>query len=372
MAQSFLNEDELYVPEDIIKEARSVIENLLPRKSVSLYEKEYNIFCAWRKSRNIKGVSEEVLLSYFAEKVKKYKASTLWSCYSKLKSTLLIKEQVDISKFLSLKTFLKREYSTYTPIKSNVLEREHFNKFLEDAPDKIYLLIKVALVMGIGGGCRMDELHKMKIDDIEDRDNILIIQVPETKTNKKRMFTIVDNTKIGVSKLALYKKYSDLRPANTPTKSFFLGYRNEKCTKQVVGINTFYKMPRMIAEFLKLPLPESYTGHCFRRSSATLLANTGANTLMMKRHGGWKSNSVVEGYIDESVENKKEICNRILMGTSSTKNCQGFSNELPGCSGANLIKSEDVVNFIKSKDVANENTVKCGGKVFKKCTFNFY
>jgi hypothetical protein len=98
MAQSFLNEDELYVPEDIIKEARSVIENLLPRKSESLYEKEYNIFCAWRKSRNIKGVSEEVLLSYFAEKVKKYKASTLWSCYSKLKSTLLIMEQVDISK----------------------------------------------------------------------------------------------------------------------------------------------------------------------------------------------------------------------------------------------------------------------------------
>jgi hypothetical protein len=60
------------------------------------------------------------------------------------------------------------------------------------------------------------------------------------------------------------------------------------------------------------------------------------------------------------------------MGTSSTKNCQEFSNELPGCSGANLIKSEDVANFIKSKDVANENTIKCGGKVFKKCTFNFY
>jgi hypothetical protein len=58
----------------------------------------------------------------------------------------------------------------------------------------------------------------------------------------------------------------------------------------------------------------------------------------------------------------------------STKNCQGFSNELSGCSGANLNKSGDVANFnfIKSKDVANKNTVKCGGKVFKKCTFNFY
>jgi hypothetical protein len=69
---------------------------------------------------------------------------------------------------------------------------------------------------------------------------------------------------------------------------------------------------------------------------------------------------------------KAETLMVILMGTSSTKNCQGFSNELPGCSGANLIKTEDVANFIKSKDVANENTVKCGEKVFKKCTFNFY
>jgi hypothetical protein len=52
---------------------------------------------------------------------------------------------ISFFRFLSLKTFLKREYSTYTPIKSNVLEREHFNKFLEDAPDKIYLLIKVSV-----------------------------------------------------------------------------------------------------------------------------------------------------------------------------------------------------------------------------------
>jgi hypothetical protein len=53
MAQSFLNEDELYVPEDIIKEARSVIENLLPRKSVSLYEKRIQYFlCLEEKQKH--------------------------------------------------------------------------------------------------------------------------------------------------------------------------------------------------------------------------------------------------------------------------------------------------------------------------------
>ena len=34
-------------------------------------------------------------------------------------------------------------------------------------------------------------------------------------------------------------------------------------------------MPTEIAEFLKLPNPEQYTGHSFQRSSATLRADQG-------------------------------------------------------------------------------------------------
>lgn len=37
-------------------------------------------------------------------------------------------------------------------------------------------------------------------------------------------------------------------------------------------------MPQTIAEFLKLPESSSYTGHCLRRTSTTLLADSGVKS----------------------------------------------------------------------------------------------
>jgi len=67
-----------------------------------------------------------------------------------------------------------------------------------------------------------------------------------------------------------------------------------------VGIHSFGSMPSKIAIFLKLENPTQYTGHCFRRSSATVLAGHGADITTLKRHGGWKSTTVAEGYIEHS------------------------------------------------------------------------
>lgn len=33
---------------------------------------------------------------------------------------------------------------------------------------------------------------------------------------------------------------------------------------------------------------------------------------MLKRHGGWRSTSTAEGYIDDSISNKMEISNKII------------------------------------------------------------
>lgn len=69
-------------------------------------------------------------------------------------------------------------------------------------------------------------------------------------------------------------------------------------------------MPKDIAEFLSLPEPELYTGHSFRRTSATLLVDGGADLTTLKRHGGWKSNVVAEGYIEDLLNNKKKSVNK--------------------------------------------------------------
>jgi hypothetical protein len=54
----------------------------------------------------------------------------------------------------------------------------------------------------------------------------------------------------------------------------------------------------------------SFTGHSLRRTSATLLADSGANILTLKRHGSWKSNSVAESYVSASKTSKLEIAKK--------------------------------------------------------------
>ncbi|KAJ8943328.1 hypothetical protein NQ317_017018, partial [Molorchus minor] len=134
------------------------------------------------------------------------------------------------------------------------------------APDDKYLMFKVVAVMGILGACRREELCQMSLNNIEDLGNTLVVNIPDSKTRVSRTFTVITET------------YIDL-----------------------------YIMPADIARFLKLPNSELYTGHCFRRTSASLLVDSGANLCTIKRHGGWKSSSVAERYLEDSLENKKRI-----------------------------------------------------------------
>jgi Phage integrase family. len=104
----------------------------------------------------------------------------------------------------------------------------------------------------------------------------------------------------------------NLRP-NLDSERFFVNFQNGKCTRQLVGINKLGNMPRKIATFLKLPNAAHYTGHCFRRTSATILVDSGADITTLKRHGGWKSTSVAEGYIDNSLKHKMDVANKIAL-----------------------------------------------------------
>lgn len=109
----------------------------------------------------------------------------------------------------------------------------------------------------------------------------------------------------------IVQKYEALRPKDVKTDEFFLTQRNGKLTKQVIGINTFGAMPKVIATYLGLEEPDKYTGHSFRRTSATMLADAGADLLTLKRHGGWKSDKVAQGYVEDSISSKKKICKQI-------------------------------------------------------------
>lgn len=172
-------------------------------------------------------------------------------------------------------------------------------------------------MFGIAGGCRREELHSISMEDVQDTGAQLVVTIPCTKTHIKRVFTIINDME-GINFLELFRKYIKLR-SNLQIDHLFVGYRNSKCIAQRVGIHTIGGMPKKIANYLKLDNAEKYTGHCFRRTSATLLANAGADLTVLKRHGGWKSSAVAEKYIEDSIESKQKIARMIQGGESFVK-----------------------------------------------------
>lgn len=155
------------------------------------------------------------------------------------------------------------------------------------------------------GACRANEMYSIKTKDLQDLGSAFLVTIPNTKTKIARKFTVTDKF------YQICKKYLCLRPSSVTSDIFFLNFQNGKCTAQRIGINKFTTMGRQIATFLKLPNPEKYSSHSFRRSSATLLVDAGGNITMLKRHGGWRSTAVAEGYIDASMKNKMDTATKI-------------------------------------------------------------
>jgi integrase len=138
--------------------------------------------------------------------------------------------------------------------------------------------------------------------EIEDLGSAILIRQTETKTKVSRRFTIIQNEQ---NFLGLF------RPPHTKHNRLFIFYKNGKCSTPPLGRNTFGSIPSKVATYLNLPDPKSYTGHCLRRSSATLLADSGGDITDLKRHGGWRSGTIAEGYIEDNIQNKLKIAEKI-------------------------------------------------------------
>lgn len=201
------------------------------------------------------------------------------------------------------------------------------------------------------------------LNNIEDKSTILIIKIPDTKTHIERTFIVV-----GENNLKLFKKYLNLRPENIPHQRLFIFYKNGKCTKQPVGLHTFGKIPNKIAEFLKLANPELYTGHCLRRSSATLLVDGGASITNLKRHGGWKSANIAEGYVENSIQNKIDIANKIQHGKTCVDEKGETSTKTVNITQKNINHTVEIQNDILSEQMSSPCI-----KIYNpsNCTFNF-
>ena len=124
-----------------------VQKEMLPKKSADRYTLVYEAYKKWQmEHKSSLSSSEECnLIVYFKDLTEKLKPSTLWSIWSMLKKTLNTRENIDINRFSNLKCLIKNNSKGYKPKKSLVFKWDDIMKFMNNAPNHIYLISKVSI-----------------------------------------------------------------------------------------------------------------------------------------------------------------------------------------------------------------------------------
>lgn len=115
----------------------------LPERSRSKYIEVYMKFVKWKEQNNIQLTTEFVLLKYFDELGLNKAPSTLWSNYSMMKNVMKIKENIDIGTYSTLTELLSKKNIGFQPKKTVPLTAQQVRRFLDQAPDRDYLGMKV-------------------------------------------------------------------------------------------------------------------------------------------------------------------------------------------------------------------------------------
>ncbi|KAH0816674.1 hypothetical protein GEV33_006116 [Tenebrio molitor] len=166
--------------------------------------------------------------------------------------------------------------------------------------------LMVGMILGIVGACRREDLYTMRIEDFEEREGLVIVKVPQ----KKRSFIVINEPDEKAHYLDIYYKYRNLRPSHAKSSHFFLNYRNEKCTNQVIGKGTIGSWPSKIAEYLKLKNPAGYTDPGLKRhggckSSITAEKDCVENNIQLQED---KENSEYENFDNANVSTNPLVC----------------------------------------------------------------
>lgn len=163
----------------------------------------------------------------------------------------------------------------------------------------------------------------MQVNDVEDYEDKFIVSINCNKNDYPGQFII------GNLFYEKVKKYISFRPTGNFCDRFFIQYANGKCTRQAIGRHKIGDQPKRIATFLKLENPNKYTCHCFRRTAATLLSNSGANMQMLKQLGRWHSDIIAQGYVENSMHNRQLNFDGIVQETARNEIQHAAQNILP-------------------------------------------
>lgn len=290
------------------RDMNEILNEITPRKSSTTYEKRWEEFMKFSKGKT---PSEETVIQFmdFLRQTKKYKSSSLWSWYSCLNSKYALMFGIRFQSMPRLTALMKSYNVGYERKTAKTFTSDQVYSFLAlPLRTPFAILARAAFCIGICGGLRMQELHSLSIEDIipvEGNSYKVTYKPAKQRGELKNNTFLIKKNQLEPSRCmyTFVKEYLDsLKWCNIVSGPLFRGCGDEKkpYKTQVMGKNFLAKIGKYAAAEVGLTEPERYTGHCLRRTTATMVADRGADVVDMMRHMNWRSTTTAMKYVDNS------------------------------------------------------------------------
>jgi len=317
------------------RSAEEIISTLNPNKTAKRYDDRWKQFCDYCKL-DFRKPNEEDLIQFFDHLKNNLKmaASTIWSIYSMLNHKMQLLHGVKLQTYPRITMLLKSYEAGYTRKTAGQFSKEQFEEFIKNAPNTgKYIHIKAGVILAFFGGLRCAELVSIENTDFEFNESTGM-WVSYT-VSKQRGESIQNKFNVPLEYCQYLENFDKvLTEANLGEGRIFKTYRIRKSgegyyVNQAMGKHILAKFPVVMASFLNLSNPSSYTGHSLRRSTANVLAEAGASSAIMKKHFNWKSENTCLKYVDNTKSAKLGISNMIQSAPSSSSMCISKFEQTP-------------------------------------------
>ena len=270
----------------------------LPQPSKETYNKK------WVEFKNFIGEKptpeEADYIQYFdnLHTEKKFKASTIWCTYSMLNAVHQREFGEKLQAYPRVTQLLKSYNLTYERKVASVFNKKAVEDYLSLTENTPFVLLRKAIIVtALSGGFRTAEVRDLSFDNLVQKGDTYEVTLQRKKQNGEKkisMFIIPSSLASHITNylVALSAAIGGVSGA------LFKGTPISKLTKMSKFVNQ--PMVKDVAKKIVLENPEAYTGHCFRRTSATMAADGGATPQQMQRAFGWKSVATAQKYVEES------------------------------------------------------------------------
>jgi len=300
------------------------------------YKRSYETFESIRKTDPY---CEESVLKWLLEQAKTKQPSTLWTETSHVTKYLELERNIVIPRD-KINKFIKTLESTAIKKKAPAFSWDELFAYLKVTPNEPkFFTIKLYVLFAYFGAMRTSETLEITADDVTISKEGLYVKIIRKKTDKAHIGEIKlipkmnDPLLCAVTIFALYRTVT----THIPQERLWIKYdiRRGKFVNSPIGKNTLAKNAMLVATALFKPDPSLFTGHSFRVSSATALADAGASVIALKNLGGWKSSTVAESYVRDSKKAKIDTAGLLSSTSKSSKSSSKSSLVFNNCNFQN-------------------------------------